>query len=293
MRSRCHTMPNLLPHRDAVRGGGPHRERRRCVWRVGCRSRRRCWTICATPTCYVGGRSPRPWPTAAEKLRLIHVAGAGTDKVDFAALSPDMLVANTFHHEQSIAEYVVAAAVMLRRDFLPQDRAAARGRMGDVGLRPGRSRNRDAAGMPASASSASAISASGPGICFAPSAAARRAVTGLGPGRYGRARTGLGGRHHARWTGCCASRDVAVVSAPLTEHTIGHDRRRSNCARWGPTACSSTSAAGRWSTSVRSTTRCCDGTYPGGGDRRLVPLPVAGRPRRARRAAVRASCRTS
>ena len=32
-------------------------------------------------------------------------------------------MANTFHHERSIAEYVVAAAVMLRRDFLMQDRA--------------------------------------------------------------------------------------------------------------------------------------------------------------------------
>jgi phosphoglycerate dehydrogenase-like enzyme len=31
------------------------------------------------------------------------------------------LVANTFHHEQSIAEYVLAAAVMLRRGFVEQD----------------------------------------------------------------------------------------------------------------------------------------------------------------------------
>ena len=37
------------------------------------------------------------------------------------------MVANTFHHERSIAEYVVAAAVMLRRDFLDQDRALRRG----------------------------------------------------------------------------------------------------------------------------------------------------------------------
>jgi phosphoglycerate dehydrogenase-like enzyme len=62
----------------------------------------------------------------AEKLRLIHVAGAGTDKVEFDALAPGVLVANTFHHERSIAEYVVAAAVMLRRDFLAQDRALRR-----------------------------------------------------------------------------------------------------------------------------------------------------------------------
>ena len=71
---------------------------------------------------FVGSRFTADMAAAAEKLRLIHVAGAGTDKIDFAALPPDVLVANTFHHERSIAEYVVAAAVMLRRGFLTQDR---------------------------------------------------------------------------------------------------------------------------------------------------------------------------
>jgi phosphoglycerate dehydrogenase-like enzyme len=71
---------------------------------------------------YVGSRFTAEMAEAAEKLRLIHVAGAGTDKVAFEALGPDVVVANTFHHERSIAEYVVAAAVMLRRDFLAQDR---------------------------------------------------------------------------------------------------------------------------------------------------------------------------
>lgn len=72
---------------------------------------------------YVGGRFSAEMAAAAEKLRLIHVAGAGTDRVAFAALGPEVLVANTFHHERSIAEYVVAAAVLLRRGFLTQDRA--------------------------------------------------------------------------------------------------------------------------------------------------------------------------
>ncbi len=75
---------------------------------------------------YVGSRFTAAMAASAEKLKLIHIAGAGTDKVDFAALPPDMLVANTFHHEQSIAEYVVAAAVMLRRGFLTQDRLLRR-----------------------------------------------------------------------------------------------------------------------------------------------------------------------
>jgi phosphoglycerate dehydrogenase-like enzyme len=76
---------------------------------------------------YVGSRFTADMAQAAEKLRLIHVAGAGTDKVDFEALPTGVLVANTFHHERSIAEYVAAAAVMLRRAFLSQDREMRRG----------------------------------------------------------------------------------------------------------------------------------------------------------------------
>ena len=97
---------------------------------------------------HVGSRFTAEMAAAAEKLRLIHVAGAGTDKVDFDAVPPDVLVANTFHHERSIAEYVVAAAVMLRRDFLAQDRQLRARHMGDVGLRPGDSAGPDARRCP-------------------------------------------------------------------------------------------------------------------------------------------------
>lgn len=50
-------------------------------------------------------------------LRLIHVTGAGVDKVPVAALGGTAL-ANTFHHGRSIAEHVVMVAMMLRRDVL-------------------------------------------------------------------------------------------------------------------------------------------------------------------------------
>jgi phosphoglycerate dehydrogenase-like enzyme len=56
-------------------------------------------------------------------LRLVHAVGAGTDGIDVAALPAGTQVANTFHHEDSIAEYVVAATVLLRRGFLGQDAA--------------------------------------------------------------------------------------------------------------------------------------------------------------------------
>lgn len=112
--------PNLVPHRERLEAGLP--------------DARVCWqTDGVSPEelrdadVYVGSRFTAAMAEAAEKLRLIHPAAAGTDKIDFAALRPDVLVANTFHHEQSIAEYVVAAAVMMRRDFLTQDRQLRRG----------------------------------------------------------------------------------------------------------------------------------------------------------------------
>ncbi|OZE91258.1 hydroxyacid dehydrogenase [Rhodococcoides fascians] len=76
---------------------------------------------------YVGGKFSAAMGAAAPRLRMVHVAGAGTDNVDRSGMRPDVQVCNTFHHEQSIAEYVVAATVMLRRKFLEQDRALRSG----------------------------------------------------------------------------------------------------------------------------------------------------------------------
>ena len=111
---------NLLPHRERLEAAVPPGAR--VSWHEG-----------GVPLdelrdadVYVGSRFTGDMADAAEKLRMIHVAGAGTDKVEFDALAPDVVVANTFHHERSIAEYVVAAAVMLRRDFLAQDRLLRR-----------------------------------------------------------------------------------------------------------------------------------------------------------------------
>ena len=122
---------NLVPHRERFEAAVPADAR--VCWQVGGVSPDEL----RDADVYVGSRFTAAMADAAEKLRLIHVAGAGTDKVEFDALAPDTLVANTFHHEQSIAEYIVAAAVMLRRDFLTQDRRAAAQHMGDVGVRLG------------------------------------------------------------------------------------------------------------------------------------------------------------
>ncbi|MEV5834455.1 2-hydroxyacid dehydrogenase [Nocardia sp. NPDC052112] len=76
---------------------------------------------------YVGGTFTPAMAAAARELQLLHVAGAGTDGVAFHALAPQVQVANTFHHEQSIAEYVVASTILLRRSFLTQDKALRSG----------------------------------------------------------------------------------------------------------------------------------------------------------------------
>ena len=114
--------PNLVPHRDRLEAALPpgsvvH------------------WHDVTSPgrlddlrdaDVFVGGRFTAEMAGAAEKLRLVHAAGAGTDKIAFDALAPGVLVANTFHHEQSIAEYVLAA-VLLRRGFLEQEGALREG----------------------------------------------------------------------------------------------------------------------------------------------------------------------
>ncbi len=108
---------NLVPHRTRFEAALPAGAS--VVWGDGHALR--------TAEVFVGGRFTAEMAAVAEKLRLIHVAGAGTDRVDFTALDPDVQVANTFHHEHSIAEYVLSAVITLRRDFLAQDRALRRG----------------------------------------------------------------------------------------------------------------------------------------------------------------------
>ncbi|MEU1513236.1 2-hydroxyacid dehydrogenase [Streptomyces sp. NPDC005811] len=79
----------------------------------------------------VSGACPAEIAAAGQGLRLVHAAGAGVDGIDVGALAPGTLVANTHHHEDAIAEYAVAAAILLRRGFLRQDAALRRGTWGE------------------------------------------------------------------------------------------------------------------------------------------------------------------
>jgi len=210
------TDANLLPHREGFEAGLPVDAEVR--WRVGADAAGLLADL-RDAEVYVGGRFTADMADVAEKLRLVHVVGAGTDRVDFTALSDDVLVANTFHHERSIAEYVLAAVIMLTRDFLAQDRAL-RGGVWSTSVYD------DAIGQPSTAGAAR-IGFVGFGHIGQLSWELLRTL-----GCSGAAVTGSGrvdaGQHGLSWAGDTSrlhdllrESDAVVVSAPLTEQTRG------------------------------------------------------------------------
>ncbi|WP_116915148.1 2-hydroxyacid dehydrogenase [Williamsia muralis] len=115
---------NLLPHRELFESLLPAESEVRWHQRF---DERAIVSDLPAADVYVGGRFTTAMAAAAPRLQLVHVAGAGTDNVAFDALGPRTKVANTFHHEDSIAEYVLSTSVMLRRGFLAHDRALRQG----------------------------------------------------------------------------------------------------------------------------------------------------------------------
>ena len=160
------TDANLLPHRERFEAALPADAEVR--WRVGADPAALLADL-RDAEVYVGGRFTADMADVAEKLRLVHVVGAGTDRVDFTALPDDVLVANTFHHERSIAEYVLAASDHARPGLSRPGPGAAQRRLGDVGLRRHDLTTAHHGGLSASASSDSVTSASWRGSCCAAS----------------------------------------------------------------------------------------------------------------------------
>ncbi|GAA1394892.1 2-hydroxyacid dehydrogenase [Pseudonocardia kongjuensis] len=168
----------------------------------------------------IGGHCPKEVADAGPGLRLVHAAGAGTDGIDVGALPAGCTVANTFHHEDSIAEYVAASAVLLRRGFLAQDAALRRGEWPTPAFDP-------AAPWTGSLQEAT-VGFVGFGHIGSRAwerlrAFGARGVAVTGRGAVDAAATGLD------WAGSTADRlgellacsDVVVVSAPLTPATEG------------------------------------------------------------------------
>ncbi|MFB0835803.1 2-hydroxyacid dehydrogenase [Arthrobacter halodurans] len=65
--------------------------------------------------------SPEEARTVAS-ARLVHVTGAGVDRVAVGDLPASTAVANTFHHARPIAEHVMMTTLALVRRLLPTDR---------------------------------------------------------------------------------------------------------------------------------------------------------------------------
>lgn len=107
------TDPNLLPLRDELEALVPQAE---LVWLPD-----DLLDALKTADVLVGPAFTQEMADAAPNLRLVQVAGAGTDRVQATGVP----VANTYHHEDSIAEYIVWALIALRRE-LPQADAALR-----------------------------------------------------------------------------------------------------------------------------------------------------------------------
>lgn len=75
--------------------------------------------VCTSATPALLGAMPR--------LRLVHVTGAGYEKIPMDALPAGVRVANTFHHGRSIAEHVLMVSMMLLRGVLHSDAEMRRG----------------------------------------------------------------------------------------------------------------------------------------------------------------------
>jgi phosphoglycerate dehydrogenase-like enzyme len=199
----------------------PHRERFESQLPAGSTGVWHCETTrpdLAEADVFVGSTFTASMARSAAKLRLVHVAGAGTDGIEVGALPAGVLVANTFHHENSIAEYVVATSILLWRRILDQDR---RLRLG-VWASP----VYDGALPQPNAISAARLGFVGFGHIGRSSWNVLRVL-----GCTGAAVTGRGsveGEIGLRWAGgadrldqLMAESDIVVVSAPLSERTRG------------------------------------------------------------------------
>ncbi|MFC3997932.1 2-hydroxyacid dehydrogenase [Nocardiopsis sediminis] len=84
----------------------------------------------------VASRMTAGMAASAKALRLVHVTGAGVDRIAFGALAPGVAVCNTFHHGSSIAEHVVMVALMLSRRVRRADALLRQGRWESVAVDP-------------------------------------------------------------------------------------------------------------------------------------------------------------
>ena len=73
---------------------------------------------------------------AMPRLRLVHVSGAGYDKIPLDALPAHVQLCNTFHHGRSIAEHVMMTTMMLLRGVLRSEQDMRAGEWRNVIVDP-------------------------------------------------------------------------------------------------------------------------------------------------------------
>ena len=172
----------------------------------------------------VGGRFTAEMAAAAKRLRLLHVPGAGVDRVALDALAPGVTVCNTFHHGRSIAEHVVMVSLMLSRYVLLTDRMLRQGTWSSVAVDPGVRMNTTLAGRTAGVVGLGEIGCE-----------VVRGLTALGMRAQAVRRTPVApdGLALDRVTdmsgldGLLSTSDIVVLTVPLTDETRGMiDARR-------------------------------------------------------------------
>jgi phosphoglycerate dehydrogenase-like enzyme len=84
----------------------------------------------------VASRVTEPMAAAATRLRLLHVTGAGVDRIALDALAPGVTVCNTYHHGPAIAEHVAMVSLMLSRRVSRADRLLRQGIWESVAVDP-------------------------------------------------------------------------------------------------------------------------------------------------------------
>lgn len=159
---------------------------------------------------------------AMTSLRLVHVTGAGVDKVAVDTLPEGVRVANTSHHGRSIAEHVMMVSMMLLRGVLEADAQMRRGTWSNVIVDPdhpfGGVLGGRTLGLVGFGAIGTATARAGAGLGMRVRGIRRDPSTPLPPDLAG----------HVDWVGSnsqlhelLAASDVVVVTVPLSDATRG------------------------------------------------------------------------
>lgn len=117
------TDPIISRFEDALKAdGGAHRWNMAAAWTP----ERKLDALAGADVVVCSSLGPAE-AAAAAQARLVHVTGAGYDKIAFPHLAPSAVVANTFHHARPIAEHVLMVTLMLARNVAASDKAVRAG----------------------------------------------------------------------------------------------------------------------------------------------------------------------